>query len=71
MRNTYKDSMDYLEKSPQEELFVNFSDRPKGLFVPSNNPGHYDPIGIYGFSKEYMQAVLCCGIIISIFLTAS
>ena len=54
VRNTYKDLMDYLEKSP-EELFVNFSDRPKGLFVASKNPGHYDPIGIYGFSKEYMQ----------------
>jgi len=54
VRNTYKDLMDYLEKTP-DDVFVNFSDRPKGLFVASKKTSHYDPIGIYGFGKEYMQ----------------
>jgi hypothetical protein len=54
VRNTYKDLMDYLEKTP-DDVFVNFSDRPKDLFVPSKKTSHYDPMGIYGFPKEYMQ----------------
>jgi len=53
IRNMYKNLLDFLRES-QEDLYVNFSDRPRINMKLSLRPSHHDPIGIYAFTKRYM-----------------
>jgi hypothetical protein len=53
IRNMYKSLLDFLRES-QEDLYVNFSDRPRINMKLSLRPSHHDPIGIYAFTKRYM-----------------
>jgi len=53
IRNMYKNLLDFLRES-QEDLYVNFSDRPRINMKLSLRPFHHDPIGIYAFTKRYM-----------------
>ena len=53
IRNMYKNLLDFLRES-QEDLYVNFSDRPRINMKLSLRPSHHDPIGIYAFTKSHM-----------------
>ena len=53
VRNLYKDLLNFLESSP-EDLYVHFSNIPRGDMKLSLKPAHSDPIGIYAFPKKYV-----------------